>query len=231
MASFTTTLRGLATVFNGFGGVLRGRHRAANDALARYELFVGQDGPPDFGAAPFETFTVLPHVTAPLAAPPSGTRFYHLVVRRRNRWGLSSLNVTEFVVEVNAAGAEVAAPPSEPTGVRADAAAGRTVRVRAVYDYPVDGEDQADAFLVYSRSNGTDPDPAVDTPLEVAMGKADGVARLDVGIGPFTEGATVKVIVRVRRNGSPDVDSRSLSVVSAVATAAGPAAVEMAVVI
>jgi len=40
-----------------------GGYRLAEDALERYELYRGIDADPDFEAAPFETFTTLPHET------------------------------------------------------------------------------------------------------------------------------------------------------------------------
>ena len=59
------------------------------------------------------------------------------------------------------------------------AAAGGTARVTADYDYELDGADQADTFLIYLRSDGTDPDPDADVAIEVAMEKVDGRAHLD----------------------------------------------------
>lgn len=46
----------------------RGSHRIANDSLERYELYRGIDAEPDFDAAPFETFTSLPHETGDITS-------------------------------------------------------------------------------------------------------------------------------------------------------------------
>lgn len=92
--SFAATGRGKHARCIAFTAQGQGLHRAANDALAVYELYVGIDGLPDFDAAPFETFTSLPHETAALDPAPAGTeRVYHLVLRRRNKHSLATRNV------------------------------------------------------------------------------------------------------------------------------------------
>lgn len=197
-----------------------GLYRAADPTLERYELYRGVDASPDLSGSPWATFASLPNTTAALT--PGHT--YRFVLRRRNRWDLLSRNVGETVVRVAANGSESPAPPSDPSDVLVEAAAAGTVRVRAEYAYLADGDDAADLFIVYVRSNGTNPDPATDTPVEVDAVRADGVAKLDYTTTAYAEGATVKVIVRTRRSGSPDVDSTGSTVHTATATLLGPAA-------
>src|SRR5690349_1299822 len=81
---------------------------------------------------------------------------------------------------------------------------------------------QADTFLIYLTADGSDPDPDLDTPTEVEMTKADGIARLDFTSDAFSEGTTVKVIVRTRRSGTPNVDSSNVEIRSAIVTLIGP---------
>lgn len=220
-AAFSHESRGAYTMMVSCAADLAGNYRVANAALDRYEVYRGVDGAAiDFAAAPWATFISLPFATSALAAGHT----YSLVVRRRNAWGLVSQNVDAYTFTVNGGGGQTAEPPSAPREISASAAAAGTVRVRARYDYAADGSDQADAFLVYLRSNGTDPDPATDTPTVVAMRKFDGVAKLDHRTSAFTEGTVVKVIVRARRTGSPSVDSTNSDVYSATATLLGPAA-------
>jgi hypothetical protein len=98
--------------------------------------------------------------------------------------------------------------------------------VRASYEYVADGDNAADTWIVYLRTNGTDPDPAIDTPTYTqTMGKFDGVARLELFDGSFAEGADVRVIVRARRSGTPNVDSTNVDVYSVTTTFIGPDAV------
>jgi hypothetical protein len=217
------TARGSATMSVTYAGRLGGRYRAANDALDRYELHIGTDAAPDLDAAASETFASLPHATAALAAGHA----YHLVLRRRNAWGLVSQNTRAWVVTIDASGNELPTPPSDPTQISLTPAAGGTITVSARYAYDADGvANQADRFVVYLTADGTDPDPATDVPAAiVVMRKADGVARLDYTAGPYADGTEVRAIVRTRRSGTPNADSTGTTVYWAIATTAGPLAV------
>ncbi len=211
-----------------FAGLLAGEHRIANDAFNRFELFRGQDASPDLDAAPIETFTSLPHVTAALPLPPSGTRKFLFVTQLRNIHNLRSLNTIEVLIEVDAAGALVAIRPSAPEGTRADTVAAGKIRIQSFYDYTADGNNQANQWLVFLRSDGTDPDPDIDTPTVVTMAKNDGIAKLDFLSVAFVGGTTVKAIVRTRRTAAPAADSDNLNIVTAIASTTGPAAPEPA---
>jgi hypothetical protein len=208
-----------------------GRHRSANDALALYELYKGQDADPDM-TSPWETFATLPHTTAALALPPAGNRTYKFVLRLRDAWNLDSQNpysdddadIASWAVTINSAGAVVATPPSAPSDILLEQSAAGAVHLTAAYNYTADGSDAADAWLIYLRSNGTDPDPALDTPTEVAMVKRDAQAHLDWTSGVYADGADVRVILRTRRNGTPDVDSTNVDVQQVFADTDGPSA-------
>lgn len=77
---------------------------------ARYELFVATDGAAfDFGT-PDETFTTLPHTTTLTLA--TGT--HELVLRQRNKWGFTSLNIDPVTIVVDAGGAGQPPAPSAP---------------------------------------------------------------------------------------------------------------------
>lgn len=200
-----------------------GLYRVSSSLLARYELYRGVDGAAIDFDTPYQTSSLLPFSTA--AQTPGHT--YAYVVRRRNRYDLVSQNIAEWVVDVDGGGAVVPTPPSAPEFAVAAAAAG-TVLVTAEYAYDVDGAAAGDTWLVYLRSDGTDPDPDIDTPATSAMRLADGVAKLSYTSAAFAEGATVKVLVRVRRSGTPDVDSTNADILTAIATLLGPAAVSPA---
>jgi len=60
-----------------------GVYRTANDALDRFELYVGDGASPDLTTTPAATSATLPMSYA-LAAPGSGSTDYHVVVKRRN---------------------------------------------------------------------------------------------------------------------------------------------------
>jgi len=205
-------------------GDLRGDYRIANDALAVYELYRGVDAAPDLGGSPWETFASLPHTTAALDV----SHTYRFVLRLRNRYKLVTQNIDEWSVTLDAGGNQVATPPSAPQEITLVPAAAGAVRVRANYYYLEDGSDAADTFLIYLRSDGTNPDPSVDTPTTIAMVKADGIAKLNWTSGTFAHGTTIKVIVRSRRTGTPNIDSTNLDIYTTTASTAGPAAPERA---
>jgi hypothetical protein len=238
MSSYAATGSGLALATNAWAALgaglsarlvactAEGRslYRAANDALARYELYRGVDAEPDFSAAPWETFASLPHETAALdPADPGGAVEYRFVLRRRNAHNLVSRNARSWSLVLDDAGAAVAAPPSDPDEVLLEPAAAGTVRVRASYSAEADGSLAADAWLVYLTDDSGDPNPAVDEPAEVPMVIRGGLAALDWTSPASADGATVKVLVRTRRSGTPDVDSIGTTVYETTANEDGPA--------
>ncbi len=240
MSSYTGSAIGENTVLQAFAGegigehsVLQastgsanGHHRLANDALALYELYRGVDAAADLAAAPWETFASLPHDTAALDA----SHTYHFVLRKRNEHDLVSENVEETCIEVDAGGDEVAVRPSDPDDVSAEASAGGKVRVLAHYLYSLD-EQPATVWLIYSTTNGDDPDVDVDTPETETMVSVNGVAALDWETDAQGNGTTVKAIVRTRRidTGPVNIDSTGTTVYSAVADTSGPSAPGVAV--
>jgi len=226
-SSYTASGRGAFSILLACLATGRGRYRTMNDALTGYELYRGIDAEPDFDSAPWETFTSLPHETAALDVAPAGTeRTYYFVLRARNKYGLASENVLSWTVTVDDAGAQVTTRPSAPAWYSVEPAAGGTALVTAEYFYTPDGAYAATKWLVYLTSDGSDPDPDLDTPTEVSMIKSDGVARLSWTSGALGDGATVKVIVRTRRvdAGPVNVDSDNTDIESTTADTDGPAA-------
>jgi hypothetical protein len=226
--------------FGAFANVTAGTHALYDAALETYLLYRGEDVAADLDGAAWETFADDPHVTADLAAGHT----YHFVTRARNRFGLISQNIAEWTVTVDAEGNQDATPPTDPVEVTLSPAAGGAVRVQAKYFYLPDAADDldADTWLVYLTSDGGAPDPAVDTPHEVTIPKIDGMAALDYTSDAFTDGATIKALVRTRRTDitpatyddeghelTPEiialVDSVNVDVYSTTADATGPGAV------
>jgi hypothetical protein len=198
---------------------LRGRYRIADNAMERYELYLGTDAEPDLAGTPFETFTTLPHTTAALTAGHT----YYLVLRKRNKHNLCSQNISSTVIVVAADGSE-STPPGSPEFALEQAVAG-AVRVQATYDYmPEDASLRGTTWAVWLTTDGSDPDPSGAATYTEAVVLADGRAKLDWTSGAQTHGATLKVIVRTRRIGTPDVDSVNAVVRSITADAQGPTA-------
>ncbi len=198
-----------------------GLYRISDATVEGFELYRGVDAYPNLSASPWETYTSEPHTTGSLAA----NHTYHFVRRYRNRWNLLSQNIDETVIKINGSGNEVGVPPSDCTDETATPAAAGTVLITARYAYVSDGDLQADEFLIYVTFNGVDPDPSMDTPVEVTMLKSDGIAKLTYTTAAQSEGTTVKAIIRVRRSAAPISDSSNATIVSAIATLLGPSAV------
>jgi len=202
-------------------GALRASYRVEDTSLEGYTLYRGVDSEPDLTAAPWETFSTLPHDTAALAV----SHTYYFVLRWRNRYGLESQNITSWVVELDGAGESEAVRPSAPFAVSIEPAAGGTVKVRAEYAYQVDGSNQADQWLIYLTNTGVDPNPGVDSPTVVTMTKEAGHAQLTWTSTGQGDGADVRVLVRTRRS-SDSVDSDNVDVYATEAETSGPDAVE-----
>jgi len=236
MGSYVGAGSGVAAVFNSFAGegrgtfavlipctgALTGLHRIANDALDRYELFRGVDASPDLTAAAWETFSTLPHVSAALDADAT----YHFVLRDRNKYGLSSQNIEETLLEIDAGGDLVATPPSAPDDVAIAANGSGAITLTASYQYLEDGTDAATQFLIFLTDDDTAPDPDEDEPTVVTMTKADGVAKLDWDSSGHGDAAVIRVVLRTRRidAGPANVDSTNTAEVTATTSTSGPAA-------
>ena len=210
----------ISTLTGRYENHLRDQHRIAEDALAGLELFRASGGDePDLDGSAWETFAALPHETAALTYP----EVWKFVLARRNKYGMLSQNRKSWRVELDGAGDEVAIKPSAPTNIAIAAAAAGNFRITAEYDHRGDGDNAADTWAIFLTTDGGDPDPDVDTPIEVAMGQKAGRSILDYTSSiPAAHGYTGKVIVRARRAGSPDVDSSNATIYSATSSTAGP---------
>lgn len=199
---------------------LAGLYRMAYDLHAQYELHIGTDGPPDITLTPSVVATALPFDTPPLAAGHT----YHLVTNRRNKYDLVSESIEPTLVTIAAGGAQGVNPPSPATDLVLGGASGGAVRVSGVYFYAVDAS-PADQFALYATSNGTDPNPATDTPILVTMVQTDGAAKLDWTSVALPHGTVVKMIVRTRRSsdGSESISSPILTHTVSTTPPAAPA--------
>jgi hypothetical protein len=202
---------------------LRADYRVEDTTIEGYESYLGTDAAPDFDAAPWETFTTLPHESAALAAGHD----YQLVIRRRNRFGLLSLNISPTMIGVDAGGAETATKPSAPTTVSVSPAAAGAVQVAAAYNYTADGTDAATIWAIWITDDGSDPDPDNDVATATeTMVQVSGVSILDYTSGVYADAATIKVTVRTRRvdTGPVNVDSDNTDIHTTTADTDGPTA-------
>ncbi len=172
---------------------LSGYYRIADASLARYELFAGEDGLPDFSAPAVATGDL------PLSVSLSPGHTHYYALRERNAYDLSSFNVLCESKVIDGDGEEVIEVLSDPVVVSMESTAGGEVTVALRYADLVD-EVAADTWRLYATSDGTDPDPNTDTPTDSPM-RASALGRPqvenNVRLGPYDYGATVKVIARV----------------------------------
>ena len=221
MASYIGTSAGLYGALRSISGAVGGFYRAANDALARYELYKGTDASPDFSGAPLETFAGLPHETAATLA---ADHAYHLVLRKRNAYNLLSQNIAETLIEIDAGGDQVAVRPSDPQAVTVAPAAGGKAAVEAMYSNVADGDNAADTWLIYLTNDGGDPEPGVDEPETEAMIFRGGIAILDWLSGAEDDETVIKILVRTRRvdAGPVNIDSIGTTIHTITANTDGP---------
>lgn len=200
-------------------GAVRGRHRVANTALARYEAYLGVDAFPDVTSAPAATSATLPIVLALTADARN-----QVIVRRRNQYNLVSENLDAQSFDLDAGGELEVGAPSAPIHVGAEAAGGGQIRVEALYSPLVDAaSERADTWAIW-LAEGVDPDPSdPETALVAMTGGARDFQRLDhTPADSFVDGADVRVLVRARRAGPPEKDSTNTDIVSVEAETLGP---------
>jgi len=201
---------------------LRADYRVEDTTIAGYRIWYGQDSEPDLSAAPDETASSLPHTTAALAAGHT----YHVVTRHMNAYGLESQNITSWTVTTDGGGAAEATNPSAPQGISVEPAANGAVRILADY-FPVpDGDDAATIWAIWITDDGSTPDTGTAATATETMTAGMGFAHLEYTSGSYSDGATIKVIVRARRvdAGPTNVDSTNSTVYSTTADTDGPSA-------
>jgi len=198
-----------------------GYYRVSDSTLANYLLYRGVNSEPDLSAAPYETFAGLGHVTAATAAGAT----YYFVLRLRNKYGLISQNIVATRIEIDALGVEVVPSPSAPEEPLLSAGLAGIVTASALYQPNLDGDNAADTWQIFLTSDGSTPDPAVDIPTEETMEFIGGLARLDWDSTAFTDGATIKVIIRTSQTGV--ADSTNSNVLTATASTTGAAAITL----
>lgn len=211
-------------------GGATGFYRVSDTSLENLLIYRGVGAEPDFTAPPFETSTITidaegrvhvdSHQTA--ALPPDATYFF--VSRVRDKYGLISQNIDSTRIEIDAGGDEVEVSPSAPEEPTLEPGAAGIVTVGALYQSFLDGDNAADTWLIYLTSDGSTPDPDVDTPIEVVMVFAGGLARLAYDSEAFSDGATIKVIIRTRRTGA--ADSINVNVLTTTASTSGSTAID-----
>lgn len=191
-------------------------------------LYKGEDGPVDYASA-WEEITAFPHVTAALDL----STITRLTVRQKNPWRLESQNDNPTVFDIDGDGAAQTEAPSDPEQITITPSAGGTMLVEALYFAGLDGYvgpgnsgSAADTWAIWITSDGSTPDPSDPETDTEAMILSTGVPKLEFTTAAFSDGATIKVLVRVRRTADTR-DSANTAIAQAVADATAPDAPEL----
>lgn len=180
-------------------------YRVADDSLDRYELYLGEDGPPDFDASgqPVATSPTLPF-THSVTPPGAGTKELQMIICKRNKFSLLSFNRYIQKLSIDTSGDEILGLLNGPekTWILDTDELGY-IQIMAKY-IPTERH-PGDKWEIYAGN--TTPVPGVDTPVYSAdMVFSGGNSIVNQQIGPFT--GTVKAYVVVLRS---DDDERALS--------------------
>jgi hypothetical protein len=160
-----------------YTGQWRGQYRVPNAGWVGYVMFVGQDAEPDpLVDAPAASGAALPLSAAGYAL---GHKYYVATVPR-NAYGLVAPVEEWEVYNLTAGGVDLGVRPSAPSAVTGAAAANGELRLQGLYDPAQDTETtRATDWVIYRTTDGTAPDPTVDTPAIQAMRMDGGPELLD----------------------------------------------------
>lgn len=201
-----------------------GRFQVKRTAVDLYEVYAGIDADPDLDAAPAATSATLP-ITYALTPPVSGEREYRITLRKRNAFNLVSQNTYTHNITIDSTGALVGGEVSAPQNTTIENVGSGKLRVRSYYPMSQDSS-PADTWIAYVTTDGSTPDPSVDTPISFgAIGEPDiltGRSAFDYTTAALPWNTTLKAIIRVQR-ASDSAESTNVDVVTATADSDVPA--------
>lgn len=192
----------------------------ADPSVEQFELYISTDGDDWDFDSPDETFTSLPHTTSLTLAEGE----HRIIVRKRSKYDRSSFNLDWTTVTVDSSGDQQEPDPSAPFETSITQVAGNKARVSATYFHAQDAV-PATQWLVYVTTDGSDPDPDVDSPTVVAMaGTGKGPRVLVHDTDALGDAVEVKAIVRTRRveEFRAIVDSPSSAIRNVTISTSGP---------
>jgi hypothetical protein len=204
--------------------LLAGLYRQVETALARWELWIGEDAAKDPEVDNVsESFVDNPHDSA-------GTihagHDWILHLRKRSQYNLIDKNVVQTKFTINGSNDLVTEAPSNPYSVTVVAAANGNVRIRAIYNAAADAATvRADRWKVYVTSNGVDP-VVGDLHTTATIAGTSAAETLDMTTtNNYADGLTIKVVVAVMRNADSKLCA-GWTVYSATANTDGPTAID-----
>lgn len=201
-------------------GKASGVARIANDDYERYDVYRAADADPDITGTPWQTFTSSPLSHAPDDPAIGGATAYHFRVVRRNKYGLGAPDNKIYKFNVAALG-EL---PSAPSVVTVTPQGSGLALIQAQYLPFQDGDHRGTYWRIYVSYDGTEPDPAVDTPISQAMDTYDQTQILQyTTTSGQLEDTPIKVLVRTAwKSGSTYYESTNTASVTDYAEWFGP---------
>lgn len=168
-----------------FGVRAGGAYRIENASLAGYVAWVGYGAAPLLSGLPSATSATLP-MAFPVVPPATGTTTLHIVVRRRNRYGLLSQNQAETLVVINTDGTKVLGPVTAPDFILINIIADERFLLTVVYNGLTRDAHPATLMKVFLGA-GAAPDVGVDAPVAQ---RAITDNEMSFVLGPYTTGGT-----------------------------------------
>jgi len=192
-----------------YTNVLRGNYRIKDTSLALVKLWLGVDADPDFTTAPDATAALFPSIV--ITPPVSGISEYRIGCKYTNEYGITSHDTGYQSIWVNSSGAQVDAPITSPVDVSLENRQAGVAILQAKYRKTLDST-PADTWRIYYRTNGTDPDPAIDTPIEILLtdstysfpSQFDNSMQLRYAFATQAYNTDLRVIVRMYNSDTTD---------------------------
>lgn len=151
--SFATALKGKYGSSTSFTGIkLNGASRKQDNTTAGYVAYVGSGSVPNFSNPPAAYSAELP-LEVSLAPPISGTLTYHVVIRKRNSYGVESQNQQAVLVTLDTAGNRILQPVELPSNVAVRVNPNSAVMVVAQYSDYLVADDPADKWKIWISSS------------------------------------------------------------------------------
>lgn len=189
---------------------LFGLYRIEDTTIELYKLYRGTNADPDPEVdSPVATSATLPfNYVIPL---PGAETEYRFVVRKTNRYGLSSLNYYTRNVTITPTGADTSSIITSPSDVDIEEDISGYVHISAAYVGSLDAS-PADQWALYITTNGVNPNPSVDTPTIINMDDSagglttasfkvfgTGTKYLNSFQGAYAYATDFRIILRARR--------------------------------
>ncbi|GMW02654.1 MAG: hypothetical protein AMXMBFR84_37900 [Candidatus Hydrogenedentota bacterium] len=146
-----------------YTGAFPGLFRIGDSAIEGYVIWISESGDPDMSAAPDEFSTTLDYELT-YTPPTDGT--VYLRAAYRNAHGIIGAPL-DLAQRTYASGELLLQPPAGPMNAGYIATAEGKFLIYANYLRELDNSpNKATGYRIYARYDGTDPDPATDSPVD-----------------------------------------------------------------